>query len=341
MRRWLKTCVAFAVLNTSAFAADVVRLATTKNAGDVGVFIAADRGYFAAEGIDAQLTDFDTGARIVAPLATGELDVGTLPGSVALYNAAARKIETRVVADRSRSAPGNFYQTLMIRKDLIDSGRFRSYADLKGLKVAVPAPGLNVLSIVNEAAKHAGLKYEDIEKVFVTLPQQVAAFRNKSVDASIMIEPFATVLVQSGDGVRFASTEDFNPGAQFTYMVYSEKFSRERPDVATRFMRAYVRALRTFNDSIDNGKWGTSAKAQDTIGLLARRLEIKPEQIRAAFPHAVNPDGFVNLDAMRKELAFFKEQGLAENMAFRADELVDMRFVEAAAKDLGPYKRAP
>ena len=42
-----------------------------------------------------------------------------------------------------------FYQTLMVRKDLIDSGRFKSYADLKGLKMAVPAPGLNVLAIVN------------------------------------------------------------------------------------------------------------------------------------------------------------------------------------------------
>ena len=322
-----------------AFGADAVRLATTKNAGDVGIFIAVDRGYFAAENIDAQLTEFDTGARMVAPLATGELDVGTLPGSAALYNAAARKIETRVVADRSRSAPGNLYQTLMIRKDLIDSGRFRNYPDLKGLKMAVPAPGLNVLSIVNEAARHGGVKYDDIEKVFVTLPQQVAAFRNKSIDASIIIEPFATVLVQGGDGVRFASTEDFNPGAEFTYMVYSEKFSRERPDVARRFMRAYVRALRTFNDSIENGRWRQTPVAEDTIGLLAKRLDIKPEQVRIAYPHAVDPDGRVNLDAMRKELAFFKAQGLVENREFRADDIVDLQFVEAAVKDLGPYAR--
>jgi len=28
----------------------------------------------------------------------------------------------------------------MIRKDLIDSGKFKSYADLKGLKIALAAP---------------------------------------------------------------------------------------------------------------------------------------------------------------------------------------------------------
>ena len=338
-----KIALALALALTPAMgrAADAVRLATTKNAGDVGVYIAVDRGLFAAENIDAQMTEFDTGAKMVAPLATGELDVGTLPGSAALFNAAARQIENRVVADRSRSAPGNLYQTLMVRKDLIDSGRFKSYADLKGLKMAVPAPGINVLSTVNEAARKGGLQYDDIEKVFVTLPQQVAAFRNKSVDVSIMIEPFATALVQGGDAVRFASTEDFNPGAEFTYMVYSEKFAREKPELARRFMRAYVRALRVFNDCIENGVWKQTALAEDTIALLAKRLDLRPEQVRVAYPHAVDPDGFVNLPSMRRELAFFKDQGLVTSRDIKVEDVTDTQYVEAAVKALGPYRRAP
>ena len=335
----LAAAALFSIAGGEAFAADAVRLAVTKNAGDVGIYIALDRGLFAAENIDAQVTEFDTGARMVAPLATGELDVGTLPGSAALYNAAARQIDTRVVADRSRSAPGNLYQTLMVRKDLIDSGRFRGYADLKGLKMAIPAPGINVLAIAAEAAKKGGLKYDDIEKIFITLPQQVAAFRNKSVDVSILIEPFATLLVQSGDAVRFASTEEFNPGAEFTYMVYSEKFARDRPELARRFMRAYVRALRVFNDSIENGRWKDTPLARDTIDLLAKRLEIKPEQVKTFYPHAVDPDGRVNLDAMRRELDFFKAQGLVTSPDITVETLADMQWVEAAVKELGPWRR--
>ncbi len=347
MRQLMTFCrpVAFAALLLAtvqqAGAGDIVRLAATKNSGDIGLYIAFDLGFLKQEGIDAELTEFDTGAKMVAPLATGELDVGTLPGSAALYNAAARQIDTRVVADRSRSAPGHLYQTLMVRKDLMDSGRFKDYPDLKGLRMAVPAPGLNVLSIVNDAAIRAEVRYEDIEKIFVTLPQQVAAFRNKSIDVSIMIEPFATILDQGGDAVRFASTEDFNPGGEFTYMVFSEKFAQQRPDVARRFMRAYVQALRVFNDSIEKGRWGLTKRADEVIGLLARRLEIKPEQIRNSYPHAVDPDGRVNLDAMRKELKFFQDQGLVPDKNFRAETLVDLRFVEMAVKELGPYKRQP
>ena len=77
-----------------------------------------------------------------------------------------------------------------------------------------------------------------------------------------------------------------------------------------------------------------------TISKLAG-LNLSPASIRNAFPHAVDPDGRVNLDAMRRELAFFKEKGLVQSQTIKVEDLVDMRFVEAAVKELGPYKRAP
>ena len=39
--------------------------------------------------------------------------------------------------------------------------------------------------------------------------------------------------------------------------------------------------------------------------------------------------------------SFFKEKGLVQSQTIKVEDLVDMRFVEAAVKELGPYKRAP
>ncbi len=325
---------------TTVLAADKVNLAATKNGGDIGIFYAIDKGLLKAEGIEANLISFDTGARMVPALATGELDVGTIPGSAGTYNAAARNINNRIVADRSRSAPDDMYQTLMIRKDIMDAGRFKTYADLKGLKIAVAAPGISILSIVNEAARKGGISYDDIEKIFIPLPQQTAAFRNKAIDGSIMIEPFATLIAANGDGVRFASTYDFNPDGQFTYMVYSEKFSKERPDVARRFMRAYIRALRAFNDATEKGRWKDDAHTNELIDILAKNLEIKPQQVRASYPHSVDPDGRVNINGMKLELKFFMDQKMVQSNSIRVEDIVDMQFVEAALKELGPYRPA-
>lgn len=330
---------AFVCLTAHAQTPHKVNLAATTNTGDIGIFYAIDKGFLRAENIEANLISFDTGAKMVPALATGELDIGTIPGSAGIYNAAARAINNRIVADRSRSAPDDIYQTLMIRKDLIDSGRFRTYADLKGMKVAVAAPGISILSIVNEAAKKGGISYNDIEKIFIPLPQQTAAFRNKAVEASIMIEPFATLIAANGDGVRFASTYDFNPDGQFTYMVYSEKFARERPDVALRFMRAYIRALRAFNDATEKGRWKNSPHTAELIDILAKRLDIPAARIRATYPHAVDPDGRVNMKGMQIELDFFKQQKMVQSPTIKVEDVVDLRFVEMALKELGPYVR--
>ena len=157
--------LAFLTAFGQASAADLVHSGFTRNTGDVGIFVAEEKGYFRQENIEFKLTFFDSGARMVAPLGTGELDVGSLPMSLGMYNAATRKIDNRVVSDRGRTAPGYNYQTLMVRKDLIESGRFKGYSDLKGLRVGIIAPGISVLSVLNEALKKGGLKYEDAEKV--------------------------------------------------------------------------------------------------------------------------------------------------------------------------------
>ena len=122
-------------------AADKVRVGTMGNSSDAGFFIADAKGYFRAEGTRIPFVPFDGAAQMMAPLGIGELDVGGGTASAGLYNAAARNMGIKVVADRSRTEAGYLFQTLMIRKALVDSGQFKSYADLKGLKIGIVAPG--------------------------------------------------------------------------------------------------------------------------------------------------------------------------------------------------------
>ena len=87
-----------------ALAADKVRVGTMNSSGDIGVLIAMDKGYFAAEGIELETTPFVSAAQMVAPLGTGELDVGGGVVSAGLYNAAARQIASVCATSASVSA---------------------------------------------------------------------------------------------------------------------------------------------------------------------------------------------------------------------------------------------
>ncbi|MDB5595245.1 MAG: transporter substrate-binding protein [Hyphomicrobiales bacterium] len=327
-------------VSAPAMAGDLVNVGAVGNSGDVGFYLAEAKGYFAAENLDVKLNVFDSAAKMIAPLGTGDLDVGSGAASAGLYNAAARKIDIRAVADRGRTAPGYQYQTLMIRKDLIDSGRVKGYADLKGLKIAAAAPGVTSLSVINEAMKKGGHAFADAETVFLGFPSQVVAFQTKAIDASMMVEPFGTKLVNDGTAVRWVSTEDFYPNDQISMIFYGDKFAKDKPDVARRFMKAYVRGVRDYNDALENGQWAKNAKADEVIAILSKNLGMKVEQLRGIFPHACNEDGRLDLDSMKKDLAFFKEQGLVGDMGASVDKIVDMSFVEAAVKELGPYKPA-
>ena len=60
----------------AAHANDKVTIGIVNAVSDGTLFIAQDKGYFAKEGIDADFVEFDTGAKMVAPMGAGQLDVG-------------------------------------------------------------------------------------------------------------------------------------------------------------------------------------------------------------------------------------------------------------------------
>ena len=133
------TIVALCLSASNAQAQTKVRVGNVNTASDVGIYLAHKKGFFKAEGLDIEFIGFDTAARMIAPLGTGELDVGGGTVSAGLYNAYSRKIGITIVADKGSSKPGYNFSQLMVRKDLVDSGRYKTFADLKGLKIATAA----------------------------------------------------------------------------------------------------------------------------------------------------------------------------------------------------------
>jgi NitT/TauT family transport system substrate-binding protein len=234
----------------AAQAADKVAVGTGGSASDAPFYIAYDKGFFKDEGLDVDLIVLDSGAKVIAPLGTGELDVGSGALSVGFWNALVRGIKFRIVADRGHAQPGYLYQTVFMRKDLIDSGKFKSLKDLKGMRMSFAAQGVTSLSLLNEAAKYAGIKFEDVTPVYLSFPQQIAALQNKALDGTLLIEPQATVAVNAGYGVRFLDTNEFYPYQQISVIFFSDKFATQRKDVAEKFMRAWLRGVRSYNDAI-------------------------------------------------------------------------------------------
>lgn len=320
----------------AASAADKISIAVVNSTSDVALFIAQEKGYYKDEGLEASFVQFDSGATMTSSLGTGQLDIGAGAASAGLYNAVERGIKIKIVADKAHNVAGAGFQALMVRKDLVDSGAVKSIRDLKGRKVAITAKGSSDASVLNEAMKSVGLTYDDVEKVYLGFPQQVPALENGAIDAAISTEPTVTNLVKLGAAVRFTGDDAFYPNAQTAVIQFGGDFAEQRPAVAERFMKAYLRAVRDFNDALVNGRLAGPG-ADEIVAILAKYSVVKdPVMLRTMIMHGCDPDGQLNMDSLRKDLAFFKETGDVTGTV-SVDDVVDTSFVAAAVKELGPY----
>jgi NitT/TauT family transport system substrate-binding protein len=316
-----------------------VKVASAGIASDIGFFIADKKGYFRDEGLDVQLTQMANSPQMIAPLGMGQLDVGAGTVAAGLYNAVSQNIAIRVVADKGSMRKGYGFSGLMVRKDLVDSGRFKSYKDLKGMKLAVGTFGSANASAMNEALKKGGLKWSDAsEIVALQFPQHIVAFQNKAIDAGMTNEPTATQAAQNGFAVRIAGNDEIYPEQQTAVVLYSEIFARTRPQLALKFMRAYIKAVREYNDALRDGRIA-GPNAEEVISILTADTFIKDPVIhRSITPAAIDPDGRLSLAGLRNDLVFFKEQKLIEDPKITVERIIDTSFVDKAAQELGPYK---
>lgn len=328
-----------ALLTGPAPAAEKVRIGVGGSSSDAPLYLAREFGYFADENIEADIIVLDSGAKIMAPLGTGELDVGAGALSVGFYNILGRDVRLKIVADRGHTDNASLYQTVFIRKDLVDSGRYKTLKDLKGLRMGVAAPGVTVHSLLNVAAKSAGIAYEDITPVYMPFPQMVAAMQNKALDGAILIEPQETLIERMGLGVRMQNTNEFYPNQQISVIFYSEKFAVERARTALGFMKAWLRGVRAMADATEGGR--IAAGAEKTLAALAGNLDMPPDILRAIYMNAVNGSGDLSRDSIERDLAFFRAQGWVTN-PIDLDKVIDLSFAREANRLLGPYvKGAP
>lgn len=330
---------AIMLLGASApgLAADKVVVGMINSMSDAPFFLAIDNGYFKDEGIDAQLELSPSLANQVAPLSIGELDVASGAISAGVYNAVDRGIPIKIVADKGRNAPQYGFNAIMVRKDLYDSGKVKSLADLKGGTIAMIGVGSSDLSVMNEAMKSVGLTYDDIKVTQLALPNHLVAMKNKAMEWTLTPDPFATKMVEEGVAVKLATVDRFYPNAQQTVLIYGSRFIKDRPDVAQRFMNAYVRGIRAYVSGLADGRIAGPNADQVIASLIKHGREKDAALLKKIVPVWIDPNGQLHVASIKKDFAFLDEKGFIKGPVTPA-ELIDNTFAAAANKKLGPYK---
>jgi NitT/TauT family transport system substrate-binding protein len=296
---------------------------------DAGIFIALEKGFFRDEGLDVELVNVKAAPQILPAIATNEVQVSGSAVSPALFNAFARGIGMRLVADKGQVSKGFGWAALVVRSDL--AGTINDFKDLRGHKFAVMGRGVSSTAQLGRALELGGIAPDEVELVELGLPEMIAALSNKAIDGATLLEPFITFATAKHVAVRWKGMEDFLPFiGQNGIIIYSQKFAQEQPDAAKRWMAAYLKGNRAYLDAVIAGTDRDGVNA-----ILAKHTAVKDLALLAKIaPTGFDPNGRIEVKSLEADQDWFLKLGLQQGRVDLA-KIIDYQYVDAAVARLG------
>lgn len=260
-RAALGAAVAAAVLG-HARAADTVRIGYQKNGSLV---ILRRQRTLEAQGMAVQWVEFNAGPPLLEALNAGAVDFGATGDTPPIFAQAAGADLLYVGAQPIRGEN----HAVLVR----DNSPVRTLADLRGRRVAFTR-GSSAHNVVVKALAKAGLTLGDVQPVALLPADAAAAFRQGSIDAWSIWDPFLAI-AQQDPATRVL--------AQATAVAPSNSFFLARRAWAER-APAQVFALL---DAINGAAAWARANPDALSGLMAEVTGVPIEAQRVAAPRGV------------------------------------------------------
>ncbi|MGH7003879.1 MAG: ABC transporter substrate-binding protein, partial [Alphaproteobacteria bacterium] len=202
----LRTAAAAAMLclgAAQAHAQDKVRISFNPQIYSwLPLYMAVDKGYFKEEKLDVEVITYGGSALTQIPmLARGDQDIAGMVTGPGFFNQYAEGFGVKLIASNVHARKG-WHDTMwvMVRKDVWDSGKIKSFADLKGMTIELGPKGSPVYLTSSQAILQGELKPADVTTTerLRAVSDALPLFRNKAMDVITMVEPIVGRLVSEG-----------------------------------------------------------------------------------------------------------------------------------------------
>ncbi|HEY1267283.1 MAG TPA: ABC transporter substrate-binding protein [Candidatus Binatia bacterium] len=310
--------ISFALLCCGSASAERIRIGVTNyNLTYLSSGVALKRGFFRAEGLDAEIIRMTPDVSVMA-ITGGDIDYSMLFGLV--VRSAVRGLPVRVVANFMDSSP----------LALIARPQFKSVKDLKGKTLGVSTFGATPEIAARMVFKEAGIDPEKEIKVVAlrTDDARMAALKEGIVDVIVIAPPADVEMRKLGFNVVARVDEVF----KFPYVGLGANVRKikERPDEVKRMVKAMIRANRYIREN-----------REGTIQVLNEWGGIKPDSAAATYDSSwkvFNPDGTISPDGLRLVIEQAKrEMKITRDVAL--DDVSDTTALRAAQAELGIKQR--
>jgi len=261
------------------------------------LFVAIDKGYFAAEGLTIVPTPSTGGAAGVPGLMAGAFDV--MYGNVVSTMLAQQqgfKLEVIAAGTKQFDNPVNTNGLVARQGDPIKAGK-----DLEGKTVAVNTRnGIIWLFARAWIAKSGG----DPSKVTfkeVPFPQMPDALRGKQIDAAFMVNPFFNAAVTDAGTFQLVAApyREVQPDVEVGHYISTQEYFAKNRETMAKYSRAFRKGVQWYNANL---------RDPDLVRIISGFTKMQPELV-AKLDLQQLPE-VINLDAVATTLKLMKDNGL-------------------------------
>jgi NitT/TauT family transport system substrate-binding protein len=288
-------------------------------------YIAKEKGYYAAEGLDVELVKFDAGQPVAVATVSGDIDIGTAGVTSALYTLAGQGA-LKIIGGSTYDSPG-FHGSTFLASNKAYAAGLKSLKDLAGHSIGLTQIGSSYHYTVGLMAE----KYHVDLKSLRLMPLQsmsniASALAGGQTDAAVLVGPLADTLLVHGKAKLLAYIGDEAPW-QVGVIFTSTKIANDRGNVLRRFLSATRRGSRDYyNAFVDmDGKRKDGPTAPAILKLVSQFVGQPPAQVERQIGY-IDPENRVDVQDIERQISWYRAQGMIK-AKFGADQVLDMRYV--------------
>jgi NitT/TauT family transport system substrate-binding protein len=291
------------------------------------VFIAQDKGYFRAAGLDVELKFFDAAQPIAVATTSGDVDFGITAFTAGLYNLAG-KGTLKVIGGMSRERAGYPLIGYFASNKAYADG-LKTPKDLAGKRVAMTQVGSSFHYSLGLLADKYGFKLSDVRIVpLQSLSNAAAALKGETVDAALLPVSTARKLMDDG-GAKFLGWVGDETPWQLGAVFASPKTLANKP-LVTKLLAVLEKADREYHDvilaSVKDGKAEINDKTKPLLEIIAKYTNLPVEQVVGNCAY-IDPDGKLDVNNVDNQIKWLQQQGFVDK-GFGAEAIIAKDFVK-------------
>jgi len=273
---------------------------------DWPLFVAKDLKLFEKEGLVPTWVEFDAGAPMIGAAQSKSIDVADI-GTVPFLVGMSQGVDWAMIGISTEAA---YSEGIVARKE---SG-IDTIADLSGKRIGV-FKGSTAHYGLMMMLRQIGIHPDKVTLLHMSPAEQMAALKNKEIDAAMVWEPWVQQTVHEANARIIATEGDYGIYTTVTGYAARRDWLRDNRETAVRFLRALLIAYNAVRKD-----------SEIAVCTVARDMDIKEAWVRTIYANAPPPNVFWWTDRGYR-YSLVEGAGFHRRLGYLATFLLDEKII--------------